>query len=194
MATIEQVKALRDRTGVGIVDVKKALDEALGDEETALRILRESGAAKAVKKTDRETKEGIIATYLHGNGRIGAMVKLYCETDFVARNEDFQSLGRDIAMQVAAMNPTAIRPEDVPEETVEAEKRIWAEQLRQEGKPEDMFEKIMAGKEKKLREESALLSQAFVKDTDISVADLVARGVQKLGENIQVGAFVRFEV
>jgi elongation factor Ts len=194
MATIEQVKALRDRTGVGIVDVKKALDEALGDEETALRILRESGAAKAVKKTDRETKEGIIATYLHGNGRIGAMVKLYCETDFVARNEDFQSLGRDIAMQVAAMNPTAIRPEDVSEETVEAEKRIWVEQLRQEGKPEDMFEKIMAGKEKKLREESSLLSQAFVKDTDISVADLVARGVQKLGENIQVGAFVRFEV
>ena len=194
MATMEQIKALREKTGVGIVDVKKALEEAGGDEEQALRILRESGAAKAVKKTDRETKEGIIATYLHGNGRIGAMVKLYCETDFVARNEDFQSLGRDVAMHVAAMNPTVLRPEDVSSETVEAEKAVWTEQLRQEGKPEEMLGKIMEGKEKKFREEAALLSQAFVKNPDLSVGELVTEGVQKLGENIQVGEFVRFEV
>ncbi len=191
---MEQIKALREKTGVGIVDVKKALEEAGGDEEQALRILRESGAAKAVKKTDRETKEGIIATYLHGNGRIGAMVKLYCETDFVARNEDFQSLGRDVAMHVAAMNPTVLRPEDVSSETVEAEKAVWTEQLRQEGKPEEMLGKIMEGKEKKFREEAALLSQAFVKNPDLSVGELVTEGVQKLGENIQVGEFVRFEV
>jgi len=194
MATMEQVKALREKTGVGIVDVKKALEEAGGDEGKALRILRESGAAKAVKKTDRETKEGIITTYLHGNGRIGAMVKMYCETDFVARNADFQSLGRDIAMQVAAMSPSVIRPEDVSAETVAAEQNIWIEQLRQEGKPEEMFDKIMSGKERKLREETALLTQAFVKDPDVTVAELVSTAIQKLGENIQVGEFVRFEV
>lgn len=194
MATMEQIKALREKTGVGIVDVKKALEEAGGDEEKALQILRESGAAKAVKKTDRETKEGAIATYLHGNGRIGAMVTLYCETDFVSRNDEFQSIGRDIAMHIAAMSPVALRPEEVSGEAIETEKAIWMEQLRQEGKPEEMFEKIMAGKEKKFREERALLTQAFVKDPTLSVQDILTAAVQKLGENIQVGEFTRFEV
>lgn len=194
MATMDQIKALREKTGVGVVDVKRALEEAGDDEEKALQILRESGAAKAVKKTSRETKEGAVATYLHGNGRIGAMVTLYCETDFVSRNEEFQALGRDIAMHIAAMSPTALRPEDVSAETVETEKAIWTEQLRQEGKPEEMFEKIMSGKESKFREERALLSQAFVKDPEQSIQDVLTAAVQKLGENIKIGEFTRFEV
>lgn len=194
MISMELIKALRERTGAGIVDVKKALEEAGGDEEGAIRILRERGAAKAVKKTDREAKEGIIATYLHGNGRVAAMVKLYCETDFVARNSDFQELGRDIAMHVAAMNPTVLRAEDVSEEAVTAERSVWAEELRNAGKPEEMIGKILEGKERKFREESALLSQPFVKDPELKVADLVAANVQKIGENIQIGGFVRYEI
>lgn len=194
MANMEQVKALRERTGAGIVEVKKALEAAGGDEEQAIRILRESGAVKAVKKTDREAKEGVVAIYLHSNGRIGAMVKLYCETDFVARNEEFRMLGRDIAMQVAAMNPEALRPEDIATETVDRERSVWVEQLRQEGKPESMMDTILAGKEKKLREEGALLSQSFVKDPSRTVQDIVTEGIQKLGENVQVGTFVRFEI
>lgn len=191
---MEQVKSLREKTGAGIVEVKKALEAAGGDEEKAIRILRESGAAKAVKKTDREAKEGVITTYLHSNGRIGAMVKLYCETDFVARNEEFQLLGRDIAMQVTAMNPAALRPEDVSDASVAKEKEIWIEQLRQEKKPEAMMEMILAGKEKKFREEGALLSQSFVKDPTKTIRDIVTESVQKMGENIQVGEFVRFEI
>lgn len=194
MISMELIKALRERTGAGIVEVKKALEEAGGDEEGAIRILRERGAAKAVKKTDREAKEGVISTYVHSNGRVSAMVKLLCETDFVARNEDFQSLGRDIAMHVAAMNPSVLRPEDVPEEAVSSEREIWTEELRKAGKPEEMIEKILEGKERKLREETALLTQSFVKDPDRTVTDLLSENVQKIGENIQVGDFVRYEI
>lgn len=191
---MELIKALRERTGAGIVEVKKALEESGGDEEGAIRVLRERGAAKAVKKTDREAKEGVIATYLHSNGRVSAMVKLYCETDFVARNEDFQALGRDIAMHVAAMNPSVLRPEDVPESTVSPEREIWTEELRKAGKPEEMIGKILEGKERKLREETALLSQPFVKDPDRTIKDLITENVQKMGENIQIGGFIRYEI
>ncbi|NTW15287.1 MAG: elongation factor Ts [Candidatus Moranbacteria bacterium] len=194
MISMELIKALRERTGAGIVEVKKALEEAEGDEEGAIRILRERGAAKAVKKTDREAKEGVIATYLHGNGRVAAMVKLFCETDFVARNSDFQELGRDIAMHVAAMNPSVLRPEDVSGSTIESERSVWAEELRNAGKPEEMIGKILEGKERKLREESALLTQPFVKDPDRTVADLLSENVQKIGENIKIGGFVRYEI
>lgn len=191
---MEQIKALRERTGAGIIEVKKALEEADGNEEGAIRILRERGAAKAVKKTEREAKEGIVAMYLHSNGRVGAMVKLFCETDFVARNDEFQTLGRDIAMHVTAMNPTVISPEDVSVESVEKEKEIWIEQLKQEGKSAELAEKIFLGKEKKFREENALLSQAFVKDPSKTVRDLLSENVQKIGENIQIGAFIRYEI
>jgi len=194
MISMELIKALRERTGAGIVEVKKALEEAGGDEEGAIRILRERGAAKAVKKTDREAKEGVIATYLHSNGRVSAMVKLYCETDFVARNEDFQALGRDIAMHVAAMSPAVLRPEDFPETSVATEREIWTEELKKAGKPEEMIVKILEGKERKLREEAALLTQPFVKDPEKTVKDLVAENVQKMGENIQIGGFVRYEI
>ncbi len=191
---MELIKALRERTGAGIVEVKKALEESGGDEEGAIRILRERGAAKAVKKTDREAKEGVIATYLHSNGRVSAMVKLYCETDFVARNEDFQALGRDIAMHVAAMNPSVLKPEDVPETLVASERSIWTEELKQAGKSDEMIAKILEGKEKKLREENALLTQSFVKDPERTIKDLLSENVQKVGENIQIGGFVRYEI
>ncbi len=191
---MEQIKALREKTGAGIVEVKKALEEADGNEEHAIKILRERGAAKAVKKTDREAKEGVVAVYLHSNGRVGAMVKLFCETDFVARNDEFQALGRDIAMHVTAMNPAVVSPEDVSVDMLEKEREIWTEQLRQEGKPAELAEKILAGKEKKFREENALLSQAFVKDPSKTVRDLLSESVQKIGENIQIGAFIRYEI
>lgn len=194
MASMEQIKSLRERTGAGIVDVKKALEEANGDEEGAIKILRERGAAKAVKKTDREAKEGFIGSYIHTNGKVGSLVKLYCETDFVARNDDFKALARDIAMHVSAMNPSVIRPEDVSEETISKEREVWIEQVRQEGKPEAIAEKILVGKEKKFREETALLTQSFVKDPEMTIQTLIAENVQKMGENIQVGSFIRFEI
>jgi len=194
MISMELIKSLRERTGAGIVDVKKALEESGGDEDAAIRLLRERGAAKAVKKTDREAKEGVIATYLHSNGRVAAMVKLYCETDFVARNDDFQALGRDIAMHVAAMNPSVLRPEDFSSETVASEREIWTEELRKAGKPEEMIGKILEGKERKLREENALLTQPFVKDPDRTVKVLLSDAVQKIGENILIGGFVRYEI
>lgn len=194
MATLEQVKELREKTGAGIVDVKKALEEAGGDETKAIEILRLKGKAKAEKKSDREAGEGIVASYVHSNGKVGVLVKLLCETDFVARNEEFVGLGRDLAMQIAAMHPKYVKPEDVPAEEIEREKVFWKEETEREGKPADIAEKIMLGKEKRYREENALLTQAFVKDSSKTVGELLAEKIQKIGENIQVGGFVRFEL
>jgi elongation factor Ts len=194
MTTMEQIKALRGRTGAGVVDVKKALDEAAGNEEKAIEILRKKGQDKALKKSARVAREGIVATYLHTNKRVASMVKLFCETDFVARNEEFQELGKDLAMHIVAMNPTCLRPEDVSAEAVTREREIWIEQLKREKKPEAMMEKIMAGKEEKFRREQALITQSFVKNPDITVGDLVTEKVGKIGENIQIGEFIRFEL
>lgn len=194
MSYLDQVKQLREKTGAGIVDAKKALDEAKGDMDQALDILKKRGQAKALKKTDRETREGVIAIYLHPNKKVSAMVKLFCETDFVGRNEEFQDLAKDVAMHVAAMSPKVLQPSDVADEIIEKEKAIWVEQLKNEGKKEEMFDKIMIGKEKKLREDMALLTQAFVKDPNKTVGELIAEKVGKMGENIQVGEFVRFEL
>lgn len=191
---MEQIKGLRERTGAGIVEVKKALDEAGGDETKAIEILRKSGQAKAVKKGDRETKEGVVVSYIHSNNRVGALVQLFCETDFVARNEEFQELARDIAMHITAANPRYLKPEEVTEEDLVKEKEIWAEQLKNEGKPADMLEKIISGKEAKFRGEVALWSQPFIKNPDITVGDLVTEKIHKIGENIQIGAFTRYEL
>ena len=191
---MEQVKTLREKTGAGIVEVKKALEEAAGNEEAAVKILREKGATKAVKKSAREAKEGIVAVYLHSNNKVAAMVKLLCETDFVARNEDFKALGRDIAMHVAAMSPSVVRPEDISEEAVAKERDIWMEQLKNEGKPAEIQEKILAGKEKKFREEGALLTQAFVKNPEQTVEAVITEHIHKIGENIVIGEFVRYEL
>ncbi len=177
-----------------MVDIKKALEEAKGDEGKAIEILRKSGQAKAVKKSERTAKEGIVASYIHSNKRVGVMIKLFCETDFVARNSDFQELAKDISMHIAAMNPKFLKPEDVSSDLVEKEKEIWTEQLKKEGKPEAMFDKIIAGKEKKFREEMSLLSQPFVKNPDITVGELISEKVGVIGENIQLGEFVRYEL
>ena len=192
--SMELIKKIRERTGAGIVAIKKALDEAQGNEEKAIEILRKEGQSKAVKKAEREAHEGIVASYVHSNNRVAALVKLYCETDFVARNNEFQDLAKDIAMHVVAMAPKYLKPEEVSEEAVAKEKEIWTAQLAQEGKPQEMIEKIMAGKEKKFREESALLTQPFVKDPGMTVAELVVSKIGKIGENIQIGEFSRIEL
>ncbi len=192
MSTLEQIKKLREMTGAGIVEVKKALDENNGDEEKTIETLRKSGQAKALKKADRNASEGIIGVYVHSNQKIAAMVKVFCETDFVARNEDFQAFAQDIAMHITATDPKCLYPEDVDADFIEKEKEIWAEQLKGEGKPEEIMEKIMKGKEQKLRSETALLSQAFVKNPDKTVEDLMNELVVKIGEKIEIKEFARF--
>jgi elongation factor Ts len=194
MSQMETIKSLRERTGAGIVDVKKALDEAAGDEVKAIDILRKRGQDKALKKGDRDTHEGVVVSYVHGNSRVGVLLKLYCETDFVARNDEFKALAYDIAMHIAALAPTCVKPEDVSGEALAHEQAIWKEQLATEGKPADIMEKILAGKEKKFREEAALLSQSFVKEPEKTVGALITEKIHKIGENIQVGSFVRYEI
>lgn len=194
MSTLDQIKNIRERTGAGVVDIKKALDEAGGDEGKALEILKKRGQDKALKKASREAKEGTIGSYIHTNGRIGVLVKVFCETDFVARNEDFLVFAKDIAMHIAALDPKYLCPEDVPADLVEKERLIWREQLLEEGKSESIVETILMGKEKKYREESALLSQAFVKDSNKLVGEVVTEVIARIGENIQIGEFERFEI
>ena len=190
--SLEQIKALRERTGVSMQSCKKALEEANGSEDKAIEILRKKGEAKAVERSERATGQGVVASYIHTNNKIGVLVQLGCETDFVAKNEDFQALGRDIAMHVAAMNPLYLAPTDVQPELVEKEREIWKAQLAKEGKPEKMWDKIMEGKEKKFREEVSLLSQPFVKNPEITIEKLVADALLKLGENIKVMRFTRY--
>ncbi len=194
MSSIEAVKQLREKTGAGIVEVKKALEEAGGDEEKAITLLKKRGEAKALKRTDREAHEGIVTTYIHSNARVGVMLTLLCETDFVARNEDFKELGRDLAMHIAALAPMYLSSEDVPAELVAKERAIWEEQVKSEGKPAEIAEKILAGKEKKFRDEISLLSQSFVKDPSKTVGELITENIHKIGEKIQVGKFVRYEI
>jgi elongation factor Ts len=194
MATLEQIKNLRERTGAGIVDVKKALEEADGDEAKAIELLRKRGNEKAMKKSDRIAGEGVIAAYVHSNNRVGAIVRLLCETDFVARNEDFKALAQDIAMHITASNPKYLKPEDVPQDLVEKEKEIWVAQLASEGKPAEIMAKIMEGKEKKFREEISLLTQPFVKNPDQTIGELITEMIGKIGENIQIGDFSRLEL
>ncbi|MDD2766684.1 MAG: translation elongation factor Ts [Candidatus Moranbacteria bacterium] len=194
MGVMEQVKRLREMTGAGVVDVKKALDEAKGDEEQAVVLLRKRGQSKAQGKSDREAHEGIVISYIHSNNRIGVLLKLYCETDFVAINEEFLSLGHDIAMHIAAAAPQYVKPEEVLEELVKKERDIWKEQLIKENKPQEMMEKIMMGKETKFRSENALLTQVFIKDSTKTVGELLTEKIHKIGENIQIGGFVRYEI
>ncbi len=191
---LENIKKLRAETGAGVVDVKKALDEANGDMDAARDLLRKRGQAKALKKADRTTNEGFIGSYVHSNGKMSGMVKLLCETDFVARNESFQELANSIAMHVVASNPQVISAEEVSDELVAKERTIWREQLAKEGKPEEIMVKILEGKERKFREENALLSQPFVKDPEHTVGDIITAAIAKMGEKITVEQFVRFEL
>ena len=192
--TAKEVKALRDRTGAGMMDCKGALQETSGDLEAAVDLLRSKGAAKAAKRADKATNEGTIGYYLHHGGRIGVIVELNCETDFVANTDEFCGLAKDLAMHVAAANPIAVRPEDLPPELVERERQVYLEQVREEGKPEAIREKIVDGKMKKFFEESALLRQKFVKNPDQTIDDLVTEITAKTGERIQVARFARLEV
>lgn len=192
--TAKDVKALRDRTGAGMMDCKKALEETGNDLEAAIDFLRSRGEAKAAKRADKTADEGAIGHYIHHGGRIAVLVELNCETDFVANTEDFRGLARDLAMHVAASNPQAVSAERIPAEVVERERQVYLEQVRNEGKPEHIQEKIVEGKLRKFFEESTLLQQPFVKDPEVTVEELVTRVSAKTGEKIEVARFVRYEV
>jgi elongation factor Ts len=193
MVTPEQVKELRERTGAGVMDCKKALTEAGGDMEKAIILLREKGLAKAAKKMGRTAAEGVIDAYIHGNGRIGVLVEVNCETDFVARNQEFKNLVRDIAMQIAAANPRYISRDDVPKEVIDKEREILKAQALNEGKPEHIAEKIVEGRMEKFYEENCLLEQPFIKDPDKKVSQLIMEKIAIIGENITVSRFTRYE-
>jgi elongation factor Ts len=189
-----QVKELRERTGAGMMECKKALQESNGDLERAIDILRAKGAAKAAKRAEREAKEGTVASYVHMGGKIGVMVELNCETDFVARNEAFQRLARDVAMHIAAANPLAVDSGSIAADVVERERAVYTEQVKSEGKPEKMWDKIVDGKLNKFYKEVALLDQPFVKDPDKTVADIITEASAKTGEKIAVRRFVRYQL
>jgi elongation factor Ts len=190
----EDIKQLRAMTGAGVLECRKALEEAGGDMNKAVEILREKGVAKAAKKADREAHEGIIGHYVHTGARVAALVELNCETDFVARTPEFQQLAHDLAMQVVAASPQYIRPEDIPPEVLEREKAIYRAQLADSGKPAEVIEKVVEGKLQKFYEEACLLNQPFIKDGNITVGELITQAIAKMGENIVVRRFVRFSV
>ncbi len=190
----QQVKRLREKTGVGMMDCKKALQESEGDEEKALVYLRERGLAVAAKKADRTASEGIIDSYIHQGDKVGVLLELNCETDFVAKNEEFRELARNLCLQIAAANPSYLREEDVPAEIVEEEKEFLRRQAVNEGKPEHVVEKIIEGRIKKFYQENCLLQQLYVKDEEKTINDLIIDMVARLGENIIVRRFARFEV
>jgi elongation factor Ts len=187
-----QVKELRERTGAGMMECKKALEEAKGDMEAAIDLLRARGAAKAAKRADRETREGTIGSYVHTNGKIGVLVEVQCETDFVSRNEAFQQLARDLAMQIAAANPLAIDETGIAADIVDRERAVYLEQVKTEGKPANIHEKIVEGKLKKFYAENTLLQQPFVKNPDQTIQQLITEVSGKTGENIVVRRFARY--
>ncbi len=189
------VMQLREQTGAGIVECKNALDEAGGDILKAIEVLRKKGEIKAAKKSaERTAKEGLIHAYVHANGKVGAMVEISCETDFVARTEEFQALVHDIAMQVAATNPLYVKPEDVPEEVVAKEKEMYLEEVQGQEKPPAVIEKILEGKLEKYFEDICLTKQPFVKDEDTTIEELVNQKIAKIGEKIEIKRFVRFQI
>jgi len=194
MSKMELIKKLREATGAGMMDVKRALEDAGWDEEKAVQLLRERGAMKAAKKADREAREGIIGHYIHHNQRVGVLVELNCETDFVARNELFQNLAKDLAMHIAMMNPRYVSAEEIPAEELEKERQIYIQAALNEGKPQQIAEKIAEGRLKKYLEEVVLLEQPFVKDDKVKVKELIQQAIAKIGENIVVRRFCRFEL
>lgn len=192
--TSDMVKDLRAKTGAGMMDCKEALAAAGGDFEKAIDYLRKKGMSAATKRSSKAAKDGTIATYVHMGGRIGVLVEVNCETDFVAKTEDFQTMVRDIAMHVAASNPLYVRADEIPAETLEREKAIYRDQLTAEKKPEKIWDKIIEGKLKKYAEEVCLVDQKFIKNTDITVGTLVSNMIAKTGENIVIRRFARFQL
>ncbi len=192
--TAAAVKELRDRTGCGMMDCKKALTECDGNLEKAIDYLREKGLAKAAKKAGRNAKDGRIFSYIHNTGKVGVLVQIDCETDFVAKTDEFQQLGHDIAMHIAAANPSYLKPEDVPAEVLEREKSVYREQLIAEGKPADRLDKIIEGKTRKYYEQVCLLEQPWIRDGDKKINDLIVGLIAKMGENIVIHHFVRYSI
>ncbi|MGH7504658.1 MAG: translation elongation factor Ts [Longimicrobiales bacterium] len=188
----KQVKELRDRTGAGMMECKKALEESKGDVEAAIDLLRSRGAAKAAKRAGRETREGAIGSYIHMGGKIGVLVEVGCETDFVSRNETFQELVRNLAMHIAASSPLAVSADGIAEDVVARERGVFREQVRNEGKPENLWDRIVEGKLKKFYQENTLLEQPYVRDPDMTVGQLVQEVATKTGENIVVRRFTRY--
>ena len=192
--TTSMVKELREASGAGVLDCKKALEASSGDLEKARAYLREKGLAAAAKKADRVAKEGLIEAYVHTGGSVGALIELDCETDFVARTEGFKALAHDLAMQVVAGKPLYLTPEDIPPNALEEEKAIYQTQARDMGKPERIIERIVEGKLQKYYQEVCLMRQTFIKDDDLTVQDIITQTIAKLGENIVVRRFARFEL
>src|SRR3989338_8539087 len=194
MIDSKTILSLREMTGAGMVDAKKALDETGGDIAKAAELLRKKGIVKASKKSDRATHEGLIHAYIHSGGKIGVLVELSCETDFVARNDQFKELAHDIAMQIAANNPIYLSPADVPENVIAKEKEIMAAEMASSGKQANIIEKALEGRLQKYYSDVCLLNQSFFKDEDITIEELVKTTIAKIGENIQVKRFVRFSL
>ncbi|MFQ6049661.1 MAG: translation elongation factor Ts [Candidatus Paceibacterales bacterium] len=194
MVSIEQIKQLREETGVSIQECKRALEEAGGDLEEAKVILRKWGQNLAGKKAEREVKEGIIESYIHPNKKIGVMVELRCESDFVAKSEHFQKLAHELCLQVAAMKPLFLKEEDIPDEFLAGERKIYQEQFKGSGKPQKIIDQIIEGKLKKYKEEISLMSQLWIRDENKAIKDLIEGYITKIGENIVVRNFVRYEI
>lgn len=188
------IKELREMTGAGVLDCRNALRECEGNVDEAVDFLRKKGLASAAKKSGRAASEGVVTSYIHGNGKIGVLVEVNCETDFVAKNEDFQELAKDIAMQIAAAKPEYVSREDVPTDVVERERNIIREITLNEGKPENIVDKIVDGRMNKFYNEICLLEQPFIKDTDLTIEDLIKQRIAKIGENIQIRRFTRYEM
>ncbi len=193
-ADMSLVKKLREETGIGILECKKAVAEANNDFDKATELLRKKGFEKAKARSTRTTKQGIIGSYIHTNGKIGVLVEVGCETDFVAKNEDFQSLVKDISMQIAAMNPKYISKDDIPANVIEKEKEIYHAQLKDSGKPENIIEKIVEGKLKKFYTEICLLNQNFFKEDKKTIEELIIEIIHKTGENIIIKRFIRYQL
>ncbi|MFA5355699.1 MAG: elongation factor Ts [Candidatus Paceibacterota bacterium] len=194
MADLEKVKQLREETAVSLGECRKALEESAGDLGKAKDILRKMGRSLAEKRVSRDAKSGIIYSYLHSNNKVGVMIELRCESDFVANSSDFRNLAHEISLQIAAMNPKFIAPEDITEKDLEKEKEIYEDQLKSSGKPKEMIGKIMEGKINKYKEENSLMTQAWVKDDTKTIKDLFDETVAKIGEKIKVSKFVRYEI
>jgi elongation factor Ts len=192
--TTELIKKLRAMTGAGMMDVKNTLDETGGDLEKAAALLRERGIAKAGKKADRAATEGLVGSYIHHNGKIAVLVEVNCETDFVARNESFQELAKNLAIHIAMANPQYVRREEVPEAVVETERVALAAEARSEGKPEGIIEKMIEGRLKKFYSDICLLDQAFIKDDSKTIDQLIKESIATIGENIQIGRFSRIAI
>ena len=192
--TIEMIKELREATGAGILDCRKALEQANGDFDKAVDFLREKGMATAAKRSDRDASQGMVELYSHGNGRVGVMVEVNCETDFVARSEPFRHLAHEIALQIAAAAPRYIRGEDVPADVLEHEAEIARARAREEGKPEAIWQRIAEGRLEKFKDEVVLLRQAYIRDEEITIEKLIMQNIAAIGENVVVRRFMRWEL